>query len=229
MFLARRVARRHHRTRGPVAVEAAKTIQSVFRAQKTREIAAEREIRWQTREELWEVQRQNETSRTQRERRGASIAIQAAWRAAIGRAEGAERARRKLRAVLVDLGGGQGRMHRYVAGRLPTSYGHTAEERRVVHRFMLQALQGAGENSVFSHGRIRNADVVSMLNWSCPRRPTSPPNQQHLFRLSPTAKQSVSTPKAQFVAGRVQPCLSLHFPDIYTRIAVVPRLFSSAR
>lgn len=45
--------------------------------------------------------------------------IQAAWRAAIDRVEAAERARRKLRAVLVDLGGGQGRMHRYVGcGRI---------------------------------------------------------------------------------------------------------------
>lgn len=112
MFLARRLAVRFHRTRVAAAVEASKVIQSGFRAQKTRKIVAERAARRQKRQELWETHRQNETARGQRERREASIVIQAIWRGAIARVEVAERARRKLRAVLVDLGGGQGRMHR---------------------------------------------------------------------------------------------------------------------
>lgn len=114
MFLARRLAMRFHLARGPAAVGASKVIQSGFRAQKTREIVAERATRRQKREELWEVHRQNETARAQRGRRDASVVIQASWRGAIGRLEGAERARRKLTGVLVDLGGGQGRIHRYV-------------------------------------------------------------------------------------------------------------------
>lgn len=114
MFLTRQVAERYHRTRGPAAVEASRVIQSGLRVQKTRGIVAERAIRRQKREELREVERQNETARTRGRRQEASIIIQAAWRGAIGRVQGAERARRKLRAVLVDLGGGQGRMHRYV-------------------------------------------------------------------------------------------------------------------
>lgn len=114
MFLARRVTGRHRRTRGTGAVEASKVIQSGFRAQKTREVAAERGICRKKQEKIGKPQRQNDTAQAQRERREASVVIQASWRAAVGRGKGAERARQKLRAVLVGLGGGLGRMHRYV-------------------------------------------------------------------------------------------------------------------
>lgn len=112
-FLAGRVAKRHYRTRGPVAVAASRVIQLGFRAQQERRAAAERAVRWRKREVLREIHRQNETARENQWREMASITIQAAWRAVVGRVEGAERARLKLERVLVDLGGGQGRMHRF--------------------------------------------------------------------------------------------------------------------
>lgn len=111
-FLARRVAKRHHRSRGPAAVTASRVIQRGFRAQQKRKAVAEQAVRRRKREGLREIHRQNETVRGKRRRAEASIVIQAAWRAANGRAEGADRARQKLKRVLVDLGGGQGRMHR---------------------------------------------------------------------------------------------------------------------
>ncbi len=109
---ARRVARRYDRARGPSSAAASRVIQSGFRGRKGRKRAAELAARRRKREALQEIDHQNRTVRDQRERDAASIVIQTAWRAAIGRAEGAERARVKLRAVLVDLGGGEGRMHR---------------------------------------------------------------------------------------------------------------------
>lgn len=111
-FLARRVAKRHQRARGSAAIAASRVIQLGFRAQQERRAVSERAIRRQKREGLREILRQNETAREKRRREESSIVIQAAWRGAIGRVEGAERARQKLKSVLVDLGGGQGRMHR---------------------------------------------------------------------------------------------------------------------
>ena len=70
------------------------------------------------REERSEKERREEKSRLalakkQHRRRKAATVIQAVWRGATGRVQGGARARRKLRTVLVDLGGGKGRMHRW--------------------------------------------------------------------------------------------------------------------
>ena len=112
IFLARRVAGRYNRAHGPAAAAASRVIQSAFRSQEARKRADELAICRRKRTKLQEIDRQNRTAQDRRERWEASIVIQTAWRAAIGRTKGAERARRELRGVLVDLGGGLGRMHR---------------------------------------------------------------------------------------------------------------------
>lgn len=66
--------------------------------------------------------RQRESERAELARReiDACTTIQATWRGLVGRDKGGVRARRKLQECLVDLGGGLGRMHRYlICNRMP--------------------------------------------------------------------------------------------------------------
>ncbi|CAM9188508.1 unnamed protein product [Scytosiphon promiscuus] len=111
-LLARRTAERRRRARGSTAVENALVLHGGFRTQQTRAEAIKREACQREGEELRKPQRDAEMAQENVEVAIASTVIQAAWRAAVGRAEGANRARRRLKEVLVELGGGQGRMHR---------------------------------------------------------------------------------------------------------------------
>ncbi|CAM9327838.1 unnamed protein product, partial [Hapterophycus canaliculatus] len=111
-YLARRKAERRRFSRGSTAVEGALTIPSVFREHQTRNDAAEHEAYQQQDEEVRVAQWDSRRAQEEIKRSTASTVIQAAWRAAVGRSNGADSARRKLKEVLVELSGGQGRMHR---------------------------------------------------------------------------------------------------------------------
>lgn len=60
-------------------------------------------------------QRESEGAELVRREIDACTTIQATWRGLVGRDKGGIRARRRLQECLVDLGGGLGRMHRYLS------------------------------------------------------------------------------------------------------------------
>ncbi|CAM9173450.1 unnamed protein product [Ectocarpus sp. 12 AP-2014] len=111
VFIARHAAERRRRVRGPSVLAASRIIQAEFRSWKARTKTADVAVRQKNRQERERCWR-NETAKDEQRRRDASTVIQAAWRGAAGRAVGLSRARRTLRRVLNDLGGGRGRMHR---------------------------------------------------------------------------------------------------------------------
>lgn len=114
MYLARRLAARYCRLRGAAAIEACRAIQRMFRANRARQSALTQTCRTRERKEQLRKERDCKVAQTAKSRVNACTVIQATCRGAIGRKEGHARARQKLKGVLVDLGGGLGRMHRYV-------------------------------------------------------------------------------------------------------------------
>lgn len=112
VVIARRTAERRRRVRGPAVLAASRIIQAEFRSWKARVKTADVAVRQKKRQELRERYWRDETAKDEQKRRDASTVIQAAWRGAVGRAVGLKRARRRLKGVLNELGGGRGRMHR---------------------------------------------------------------------------------------------------------------------
>ncbi|CAN0008790.1 unnamed protein product [Ectocarpus sp. 4 AP-2014] len=112
VFIGRHTAERRRRVRGPAVLAASRIIQAEFRSWKARVKTADVAVRKKNRQELRERCWFDETAKDEQSRRDASTVIQAAWRGAAGRAVGLSRARRTLRGVLNELGGGRGRMHR---------------------------------------------------------------------------------------------------------------------
>lgn len=111
IFLTRRRADHRRRARGSTTSEGALFTHGIFRPQEAQNLAAEYETCEKKDEKRRQAQQDAEV--TKEEVKRASTVIQAAWRATVGREEGADRARRKLKEVLNELGGGRGRMHRW--------------------------------------------------------------------------------------------------------------------
>lgn len=112
IHLARRVADRYHHKHGPGVIKTCSTIQRKFLGYRARQSVQERLALKRRNDKLQKKKRDVETATTTSCREAACTVIQAVWRGAMGCREGGARARRKLQDVLVDLGGGQGRMHR---------------------------------------------------------------------------------------------------------------------
>ncbi|CAN0454021.1 unnamed protein product, partial [Laminaria digitata] len=106
-----------HRVPERITTRASCTIQRAVRLSQAqrRRVTLTRDSLKRKREERREREKSVEISRLAKKQeiqeKGAN-AIQAVWRGVVGRTEGGTRARRKLRRVLMDLGGGTGRMHR---------------------------------------------------------------------------------------------------------------------
>ena len=117
--LSRQTAVGHPPKRWPTPIRASCTIQRAVRVSQARRRAmlARDSLRRKREEERREIEKRLEASRAvtkKRERRKKSAsAIQAVWRGVAGRAEGEAAARRQLLSVLVDMGGGTRRMHRW--------------------------------------------------------------------------------------------------------------------
>lgn len=121
-WIARRKGDHIRRTRGPAAVSASCTIQRVLRGHLARQsfqvqLAQRSKLRGDT-----DRRRRLEETRVGEARCKASITIQTYWRGMMGRGKGVVRGRKKLREILLQLGGGEGRMHRWVRRDVNTYY-----------------------------------------------------------------------------------------------------------
>lgn len=112
VHLVRRRATNHRKMR-TIARNACGVIRRAFRAHTARRAAQARVNAVRNCTEKLARQRESERAELVRREMDAGMAIQAAWRGLVGRDKGGIRARRKLQECLAELGGGQGRMHRY--------------------------------------------------------------------------------------------------------------------
>lgn len=103
VYLARRTAARYRRTRG-LATRQSCVIQRAFRAH---QLALKRISRMHR-----ERNEQREIDLLERRKMEACTAIQAVWRGFHDREEAKARARHDLKNMLIELGGGPGRIHR---------------------------------------------------------------------------------------------------------------------
>ena len=115
LSIAHRTAAQHPLEHGPATRRSCGVIQNAFRKHLARRsvLACITRIDQHELEESTKTEQEMDTLEAENRRRSeACKVIQTAWRGAIGRSVGTARARRELKAILLDFGGGLGRMHR---------------------------------------------------------------------------------------------------------------------